>query len=179
MKTVTPIRKLTLTAVCVALCCVFPQVLPQPINRFLSPIHIPVLLCGLICGGGWGALCGGAGILLAALFGKPPISQIPTMLPELVAYGLACGLGMRFIRTGKAPADVYISLVLSMAAGRIVGGIANAIVGALTTGGYSIALWLTNYFVNAIPGIVAHLILVPLLVFTLTKARVIPGRYPK
>ncbi len=173
------IRHLTLTAVCVALCCVLPQVLPYQINQYLSPIHIPVLMCGLMCGSGWGAVCGIAGFLLATLIGKPPISQLPTMLPELAVYGLVCGLGMRFVRTGKPAADVYISLGLSMVAGRIAGGIAHGIVGAVTTGGYSVSLWLTSYFVNAIPGIIAHLVLVPLLIFTLTKARLLPARYPK
>ena len=40
-------------------------------------------------------------------------------------------------------------------------------------------MWATSYFVTALPGILAHLILIPLLVITLTKARIIPTRQMK
>ena len=36
-----------------------------------------------------------------------------------------------------------------------------------------------GYFVESLPGIVAHLIFVPVLVFTLERARLIPVRYQK
>jgi len=66
-----------------------------------------------------------------------------------------------------------------MVAGRIVGGIATAVFMAATSGVYSLGLWLTSYFVEAVPGIAAHLVLVPLLVLTLTKAKILPSRYSK
>ena len=175
------IRNLTLTAVCVALCYVLPLAFHGlPIATSLSPMHIPVLLCGLICGGGWGLVCGIAGPILSSLLsGMPPFTMLVRMVPELAVYGLAAGLAMKWIRTGKTVADVYISLVIAMLLGRIAGGIATAIYFAITTKVYSLTLWVTSYFVNAVPGIVAHLILVPLLALTLTKARVLPSRYGK
>jgi hypothetical protein len=66
-----------------------------------------------------------------------------------------------------------------MIAGRIVGGIASAIFFTVTSGVYSLGLWFASYFAESVPGIVAHLILVPVLVFSLQKARLIPARYPK
>lgn len=181
MKTMSPIKRITITAVCIALCYVLPIALHSiGLGSILSPMHIPVLLCGLVCGGFYGALCGILGPVLSSLLSSmPPMLMLIRMIPELAVYGLAGGLAMHFIRTGKATLDVYISLGLAMVAGRIVGGIATAIFFAATSGVYSLSLWLASYFVEAVPGIITHLVLVPLLVLTLTKAKVIPSRYSK
>ncbi len=175
------VKKLSICAMCVALCCVLPTMFGWlSLGPVLSPIHIPVLLCGLICGGFYGSVCGVLGPVMAHLLTqRPPIAALPAMIPELFFYGLAAGLCMRFIRTGHSAADVYISQVIAMVAGRIVGGIANVIVAAATTGVYSFSVWITAYFVNAIPGIILHLILIPILVLTLQKAHVLPPRYTK
>ena len=71
----------------------------------------------------------------------------------------------------------YISLSIAMVAGRSMGGIASAVFYTVTTGVYSVALWFTSYFAEAVPGIVTHLVLVPVLVFSLQKAHLIPKRY--
>ena len=181
MKPMSSIKRITITAVCIALCYVLPIAFHGiGLGSILSPMHIPVLLCGLVCGGGYGALCGILGPVLSSLLsGMPPMLMLIRMIPELAVYGLAGGLSMHFIRTGKATLDVYISLSLAMITGRIAGGIATAIFMAATSGVYSLSLWLASYFVEAVPGIVAHLILVPLLMLTLTKAKVLPSRYSK
>lgn len=175
------VKRVSLCAMCVALCYVLPIAFHTiGLGSILSPMHIPVLLCGIVCGGGYGLICGVLGPVLSSLIsGMPPMMMLLRMIPELCVYGLAGGLAMRFIRTGRAALDVYISLVIAMIAGRIVGGIASAIFYTVTSGVYSIALWVTSYFVEALPGIAAHLILVPILVFTLTKAKLVPERYPK
>ncbi len=174
-------KRLCIAAICVALCYVLPVAFHGVgLGSILSPMHIPVLLCGIVCGGGYGFLCGILGPVLSSLLSSmPPLVMLIRMIPELCIYGLAGGLAMKWLRLGKAGADVYVSLAIAMIAGRIAGGIASAIFFAATTGVYSIALWATSYFVEALPGIAAHLVLVPLLVFTLEKARVIPARYPK
>ena len=174
-------KRITLCAVCIALCYVLPIAFHSVgLGSILSPMHIPVLLCGIVCGGGYGLICGLIGPLLSHLLsGMPGAMMLPRMIPELCVYGLIAGLAMKYIRTGRFTADVYTSLVTAMIAGRIVGGIATAIFFTLTSGVYSIALWATSYFVESVPGIVAHLVIVPVLVFTLKKARLIPARYPK
>lgn len=181
MTQMTSVKRITLCAVCIALCYVLPVALHGiALGSVLSPMHIPVLLCGLICGGGYGFLCGITGPLVSHLLsGMPPVLMLVRMIPELCIYGLAGGIAMKYIRTGRATADVYISLVIAMIAGRIVGGIATAIFYTVTSGVYSIALWATSYFVESVPGIICHLILVPVLVLTLQKARLIPTRYTK
>lgn len=176
----TSVQRITICAACIALCYILPVALhPFSLGTLLSPIHIPVLLCGLVCGGGYGIVCGIAGPVLSSLLsGMPPAAMLVTMIPELAVYGLVAGLAMRLIRTGSGLADIYISLTIAMLLGRIVGGIAKAL---FYTGGeaFGLGIWVTTYFVGTLPGIICHLILIPLLVFTLTKAKVIPARYRK
>lgn len=181
MATMTSSKRITLCAVCIALCYALPIAFHAiALGGVLSPMHIPVLLCGLVCGGASGFLCGILGPVLSSLLsGMPPVLMLVRMIPELCAYGLVGGMAMKRIRTGTAAADVYVSLILAMIAGRIVGGIASAIFFTVTSGVYSVGLWFASYFAESVPGIIAHLILVPVLVLSLQKARLIPNRYPK
>ncbi len=179
MKKMSYVKRSIITAVCIALCVVLPMAFHsiQNAGSIISPMHIPVLLCGLICGPAFGLLCGLAGPLLSTLFaGMPPMAYLPPMMVELAVFGLVCGLMINLIRTGKLYADLYISLVVSMIAGRIVAGIAKALI--FSAGSYSMAAWTTSYFVVSWPGIVIQLVLIPTIVFALMKAKLIPERYP-
>ena len=181
MTTMSSAKRVTLCAVCIALCYALPIAFHAVgLGGVLSPMHIPVLLCGLVCGGASGFLCGIIGPVLSSLLsGMPPMLMLVRMIPELCVYGLVGGMAMKHIRTGSAPADVYISLILAMIAGRIVGGIASALFFTATSGVYSFGVWFASYFAESIPGIAAHLILLPVLVFSLQKARLVPIRYVK
>ena len=56
----TPIRRLTYSAICLALCLVLPFLtgqIPQ-IGSALCPMHIPVLLAGFVCGPWWATVVG-------------------------------------------------------------------------------------------------------------------------
>ena len=181
MATMSSAKRITLCAVCIALCYALPIAFHSVgLGSALSPMHIPVLLCGLVCGGGSGLICGIVGpILSSVLSGMPPMTMLVRMIPELCVYGLAGGLAMKYIRTGSSVADVYISQIIAMIAGRIVGGIASAICFTGSSGVYSLGLWAASYFVEAVPGIVAHLVLVPVLVLSLQQAKLAPRRYAK
>lgn len=175
------IKKICICAICIALCYVLPLALhPFGLGNILSPMHIPVLLCGLICGSFYGMFCGIAGpVLSSVLSGMPPATMLVSMIPELMVYGLVTGLMMKWVRTGKLLPDVYISMAAAMVLGRIVGGIAKALfITIMATGdAFGIGIWATSYFVATFPGIVVHLILLPLLVTILTRTKVIPSRY--
>lgn len=173
------VKRLCVTAVCLALCVVLPMAFHSVgLGSALSPMHIPVLLCGVVCGGWYGLACGIVGpVLSSALTGMPGIPMLVRMIPELAVYGLATGLAMKYIRSGKYLADLYISLGLAMVLGRIAGGISSAFFFLGSGEAYSIAAWASGYFVTALPAIAVHLILVPVLAMTLTKAGVIPKRY--
>jgi thiamine transporter ThiT len=166
-------------AVCIGLCVVLPMAFHAIPNggTLFSPMHIPVLLSGLICGWPFGLLCGLAGPLLSSLItGMPPMAYLPSMLVELAVYGLVCGLMINIVRSKKLYADLYISLVVALLAGRIVAGMARALIFA--PGKYTFAAWATSYFVMTWPAMVIQLALIPALVVALMKAKLIPERYP-
>lgn len=165
-------RNQTKNLVVAALCLALGILLPQVFHVFgagsaFLPMHIPVLLCGLLCGWQYGALCGFIVPLLSSLFtGMPPI--FPTalaMMMELCAYGALTGLLYRKIKW-----NVYFSLISSMLAGRAVSGIANAVFWGIAGKAYGFSAFLTTSFVTAVPGIIIQLVAVPLIVICLEKA---------
>ncbi len=180
MKQMSVVKKSIITAVCLALCVVVPQAfhaIPNAGSVYL-PMHIPILLCGLICGWSYGLLCGLAGPALSTLFtGMPPVAYLPPMLVECAVYGLVSGLMMQIIRTRKVYVDLYLSLIIAMLSGRIVAGVARALIFA--RGNTTMATWATSYFVTSLPGIIIQLVLIPSIVFALMKARLVPMRYPQ
>lgn len=175
----TPVKKLVFTAVCAALCLVLPMAfhtIPNAGTIFL-PMHIPVLLCGLICGWPYGGVCGLIGPLISSLVtGMPPAAMLPSMMVECCVYGFTTGLLMKYVHTKHAAADLYISLVSAMVAGRVLAGFAKA---WIFTPGVSPFAWVTTSLVVGIPGIAIQLVLMPMVVFALTRAKLIPNRYPK
>lgn len=174
----TSVKRTVFTAICAALCVVLPVVFHAFPNggSVFSPMHIPALLCGLICGARYGLLCGLLGPLLSSLLtGMPGPASLPPMMIELAAYGFFTGLFSGLIRTGKGMADLMISLVGAMLIGRVLAGAARALIFA--NGTYTMAAWAAAYFVNAVPGIILHLILIPAVIFALQKARLTPERY--
>ena len=173
------VKKLVFTAVCAALCVVLPMAFHavQNAGQIFLPMHIPVLLCGLICGWPFGFVCGLLGPALSSLLtGMPPAAMLPSMMVECGVYGCVAGLMMRFVRTKHPTADLYISMIVAMTAGRIVAGLAKSLILSPGTAPFA---WVTTSLVAGIPGIVIQLVLIPLVVFSLTKAKLLPQRYPK
>ena len=171
------VRKMVYTAVCAALCLVLPMAFHAIPNagQVILPMHIPVLLCGLICGWPYGAVCGLIGPFISSVItGMPPAAMLPSMMVECAVYGFSSGLLMKYVRTGKSGADLYICLVGAMVLGRVAAGFAKA---WIFTPGVSPFAWVTTSLVTGIPGIVLQLVLVPLVVAALTRARLIPNRY--
>ena len=179
MTKMSPVKQATITAACMALCCVLPMAFHSlSLGSAFSPMHIPVLLCGLICGGWYGCFCGIAGpVLSSVLTGMPGATGLIFMVPELAVYGLVSGLVMRLVRTRSLCADLYIALITAMLLGRVAGGIASAIFYMGNGETFSIALWAASNCAGTVPGIIAHLILLPVMVIMLMKARLIPNRY--
>lgn len=176
---ISSVKKLVFTAVCAALCLILPMAFHAIPNagQVMLPMHIPVLLCGLVCGWPFGAVCGLIGPFLSSVItSMPPAAMLPSMMVECAVYGFISGLLMKYVRTGKSGADLYISLIPAMAAGRIAAGFAKA---WIFTPGVSPFAWVTTSLVTGIPGIVLQLVLMPLVVTALTRARLIPNRYPK
>ena len=164
-------KPLVLAALFLALGVVFPQLFHAiGAGPVFLPMHIPVLLCGLICGWQYGGICGLVVPLLSSLLaGMPPLwPTCPSMMLELCAYGLLTGLLYRKLRL-----NVYAALVAAMLGGRVVSGLANALFMGLADKPYGFSAFLSGAFATALPGIVVQLVLVPLLVLGLQKATLI------
>lgn len=177
MKEMTPARRTVLGALFVALCVVVPyafHAVPNGGSIFL-PMHIPVLICGMVCGWPYGFICGLLGPALSSLLtSMPPAAYLPPMMVECAVYGLVTGLMLKFVHTGRNNLDLYIALITAMLAGRVVSGIAKALI---FSPDITMSVWIASSFITALPGIVLQLILIPLLVNLLTKTRQIPARY--
>ena len=180
MQKMSNVKKSLITAVCIALCYVIPLMFHgiQNAGNIFCPMHIPVFICGLICGWQYGLLCGIAGpALSSALSGMPPVAILPSMMVELAAYGTAAGLMMKLVRTKSTYADLYISLIVAIVCGRVLAGLAKALIFA--RGSYSMSAWIAGSVVTSWPGTVIQLVFIPTIVFALMKSHLIPERYPK
>lgn len=172
------LRKLILSAMLLAVGMVLPTLTMQikEIGDTLLPMHLPVMLCGLICGPWHGLLVGlMLPFLRSVTFGMPPIyPNAVWMSLELAAYGCVIGIVYMLFKK-KNTASVCVSLVTAMLAGRIVWGIAKAILLGLGEKPFTFAAFITGGFVDALPGIVLQLILIPLIMKALEKAYLIKG----
>ena len=171
MKKQTNVYKMVLSALFLALAFVLPFLTGQipEIGAMLCPMHIPVLLCGFLCGWPWGLAVGFIAPLLRSLtLGMPPM--FPTALCmafELAAYGAFAGLLYRLLPRKKT--SVYVALIGAMILGRIVWGGAMYACMGIQGNAFGLSAFLAGAITNAIPGIIAQIILVPILVMLLTR----------
>lgn len=166
------IRKICVAAVFLALAMVLPFLtgqIPQ-VGNMLSPMHIPVLLCGFIAGWPYGLVLGFiAPLLRFVLFGMPPIFPIGiSMAFELATYGAAAGILYKLLPK-KIP-YIYVSLLSSMLIGRIVWGAVRFVIAAVFGINFTFTAFLTGAFITAVPGIICHIVLIPPIVISLKKA---------
>lgn len=173
MKKQNPALKLAFAAMFLALAYVLPFLTGQikQIGSMLCPMHIPVILCGFVCGAPWGLVVGFVAPFLRSLtLGMPPL--FPTafaMAFELATYGLTAGLLYRAFPKKKG--YIYCSLLISMVAGRLVWGVVQFLCMGLDATKFSFSAFWAGAVANAVPGIIAQLVLIPILVMALEKAK--------
>lgn len=169
-------KSLTMTAMMIALGLVVPPIVRMIPNGggIFSPMHIVPLLTGLVVGPIEGIIVGVVCPLLNnVLYGLPMGSTLIGMCFELPVYGCMTGLMMKVFKNQKETVKVYLSLVIAMLLGRIVGGIVQSIV--LGASNYSLQMWVSAYFITNTPAIVIHLVLIPAVYFALKKAGLVRG----
>ena len=165
-------KKLCYAAVCLALAMVLPFLtgqIPQ-IGQMLSPMHIPVFLCGFLCGWPWGIVVGFiAPLLRSVLFGMPAFFPgACAMAFELATYGFVSGV--LYKRLPDRTSSIYIALIAAMICGRIVWGIARYVFAGLSGSSFPMSAFIAGAVTNAIPGIILHLILIPVIVIAMERA---------
>ena len=165
-------RTLTYAALFMAIALVLPFLTGQipEIGSKLSPMHIPVLLCGVLCGWPWGLAVGFiAPLLRSVLFGVPVMFPgAVAMAFELAVYGAVSGLLYRILPRKKW--SIYAALITAMIAGRVVWGIARLVLAGLSGKSFTWELFIAGAFTNAVPGIILHIALIPILVMALERA---------
>ena len=175
MKNHNSLLKMVLAALFLALSYVMPFLTGQipEIGAALCPLHIPIILCGFICGWPWGLVVGFMAPLFRSLtLGMPPL--FPTavcMAFELAAYGAVAGLMHRLLPKKKP--YIYCSLITAMIVGRLVWGVAMLICMGINGGTFTFAAFIAGAFTNAIPGIIVQIILIPVLVMVLDNPKIL------
>ncbi|MBQ4117227.1 MAG: ECF transporter S component [Clostridia bacterium] len=168
--------KMILAALFLALAYVMPFLTGQipEIGSMLCPMHIPVLLCGFICGAPWGLVIG----FISPLFRSVLTGGFPPMFPaavcmafELASYGVVAGMLHKLLPRKKL--YIYVSLIISMLVGRVVWGVAMFVCMGIKGGSFTLAAFLAGAFTNAVPGIVVQIVLIPVIVMLLEKTKIL------
>lgn len=167
-------KSTALSAMFISIGIVLPMLTSQvkEIGDTLLPMHIPVMLCGLVCGAKYGFFTGLIlPLLRGAIFSMPPLyPNALWMAAELATYGFV--IGFIYSRIGKKDLKtVYISLLSAMISGRIVWGITKWTLLGLNGKPFLFSMFLTGGFIDALPGIILQLVLIPLIMSMLNKEK--------
>ena len=167
-------KNLSLASLFIAVGLILPSLVTMhipEIGRMLLPMHIPVLFCGLICGRKYGLI---VGFILPLMRGF--LVGLPVFFPngiamafELATYGFVIGLFYHHTAPQKNMVTLYLSLIAAMTAGRIVWGSAMALLLGFGGGQFTLQLFIAGAFVNALPGIVIQLVLIPIIMTALNR----------
>ena len=160
------LEKLILSAIFLCIGFVLPMFTMQikEIGDSLLPMHISVMLCGLICGYKYGFLVGLIlPFLRSLIFSMPPLYPNSIwMSAELCTYGLVIGIVYSLLKT-KSVKNVYIALISAMVTGRIVWGIFKTLLLGLNGKSFTLSAFFIGGFADAAIGIVLQLILIPVI----------------
>ena len=166
-------KKLVISSLLLAVALLLPFVTGQipEIGNMLLPMHLPVLLAGFIVGGPSAMAIGAiAPLLRSVLWGMPVLfPKAISMAFELATYGLVSGIV--YSNSKKDGKSVFIALIIAMIAGRVVWGIVSMMLFGVMGKGFTMALFMTEAFVNAVPGIAIQLVVIPVIVSALKKSK--------
>lgn len=173
---------IVLSAMFLAIALILPLFTAQikEFGNMLLPMHIPVMLCGLVCGPAYGLTIGAiAPILRSALFAMPVMfPSAISMAFELATYGFVIGILFQKARW-KCIKSLYRCLLISMVSGRVVWGIVQCILLGLGENGFTISMFVSGAIVKAIPGIILQFMLIPTVMLMLGKTHLVHMKHDK
>ncbi|HEY8350334.1 MAG TPA: ECF transporter S component [Clostridia bacterium] len=142
------------------------------VGSMLLPMHIPVLLCGFVCGWPYGLAVGFITPLFRyMLFGMPPMPNALAMAFELAVYGFCTGLFYKLLP--KKNVFVYVALIISMIFGRIIWGIVSLVIYGLSDKAFTWQMFAAGAVVNAIPGIILQVVIIPPIIIALKRGNLL------
>ena len=175
ISTKNPIQNLAAAAMFMSVGMVLPFFtgqIPQ-IGSMLLPMHLPVLVCGLICGWQYGGIVGFILPLMRYTFlGMPPMPNGVTMAFELAAYGAISGFLYNSSKW-QCIVSLYRSLLTAMIGGRVVWGIASVVMIGMNGNAFTWQMFMAGAFLNAIPGIILQLVFIPALMVALNRTGIV------
>ncbi len=173
------IKNMTLSAMFMAIGIILPFFTGQipRIGNMLLPMHIPVFLCGLICGWQYGAVVGFVlPLLRSSIFGMPILFPTASAMAfELMTYGFVAGFFYNRSRW-QCIVALYRSVIAAMLSGRVVWGIVQVIFLGISGNAFTWKAFVASAFLNAIPGIVLQLVLIPTVMVALNRTGLVKFR---
>lgn len=161
-------RKITLASMFIALGIILANVFHAiDLGIIISPMHITVMLAGIILGYKYGLAVGVITPLLnSVLFNKLPLFPGAVgMALELTTYGVIIALVYKHFKLFKNNLfNIYFALILSMIAGRIIYGIFYGVLFNIIDKPYGFQAFLGSVLITPLPGIVLQILLIPYLV---------------
>ncbi len=170
------LNNLVLTAMFLALGLILPFFTGQikEIGNMLLPMHLPVMLCGLVCSHRHGLALGAALPIVRSLtFG------MPMLFPSAVAMALECAtygfvIGFLFERSKhKRVTTLYVCMIIAMIAGRAVWGASMLALLGIKGELFTFSAFFAGAFANAVPGIILQFVIIPPIILVLGKARLL------
>jgi hypothetical protein len=158
------IKKIVLTGLFMALGVIIPQFFHLfGLGRVWLPMHLPVLVCGIIVGWQYGLIAGFTVPFLSMIItGMPSFPDALPMSFELGAYGASIGLLFRICRPIRNDLfRLYVALLGAMIAGRIIYGLVSWAILLFQGNTFAFRTYLTAVVLGNYPGIILQLALVP------------------
>ena len=87
---------------------------------------------------------------------------------ELAAYGFTVGF-LYFRSRWKCVIALYRCMIIAMLTGRVVWGAAQVLLLGLGGNGFTLEMFIAGAFINAVPGIILQLILIPAVMIALNR----------
>lgn len=167
-------KDLVLAGLFIAIGLILPFITGQipEVGSRLLPMHIPVLIAGFVVGWRYGLLIGLiTPVLRSILFTMPPMQTAIAMSFELAAYG--CLTGLLYNILPRRPLYTYATLILSMIGGRMIWGIVSIFIYGFGDNAFTWGAFITGGFINAIPGIILQIVIIPVIIIALERANLI------
>lgn len=165
------ILRLTSAGLLLALGLLIPQlfhVFGQTAGKIFLPMHLSVLLAGLLLGPGYGFFIGLLTPVLSMLCtGMPQMPTTVFMIAELAVYGLCGGLFYK-----KRGWNLFLGLLLTQLCGRAAYALTLFVMGTILGLEVPGVFAVVTAAVTGLPGIFLQWLLIPALVFALRKGGV-------
>jgi uridine kinase/predicted membrane protein len=160
------IKNIVLTAMFIAIGMLLPFLTGQipELGSMMLPMHIPVLICGVVCGPWYGLVCGAIlPVFRHFVFGMPPLYTTGIVMTfELAAYGFVIGFMYRLLK--KNIVGIYAALITAMVIGRVVYGAVTAILLNAAGDAFTFKMFIAGAVTGAVPGIIVQLVLIPAII---------------